>query len=213
MQTNRLRHHTCDWTQNLRALPTTRTRQLAQRSDTVTAKPGRRTTRKTSSTRTTFEGAFMHLASCKLQQSHHLQHIAFDDQGSWKILKAYDCERSAALLRMATAIACANTRSNSMHLSLDATSPSPRHNAREPLARQVKCGDAQVNHGQLRTWHWTQRLKRLPRTRARKSPHKSLMGTSTEITWDSAPVTERNFKATGGTQIFSLPASIMLQQL
>ena len=81
-----------------------------------------------------------------------------------KNLKAYDCEGTAAFLRMATTIACASTHSNSMHLPLDATSGSLRHNARDPLGSEVNTGDTQVNHGKPRTWHWTQRLEPVPVT-------------------------------------------------
>ena len=49
-----------------------------------------------------------------------------------------------------------------------------------------------MNHLGLRTCDWTQRLKPLPTTRTRQSPHKTDMGMPRCITWDFALVIGRN---------------------
>ena len=51
---------------------------------------------------------------------------------------------------------------------------------------------ARVHHLAHRTCDWTPRLKPLPTTRTRHSPHKTVMGMPRCITWDFALVTGRN---------------------
>ena len=183
VRVNHLGLRTSAWTHRLKPVPTTRRRHAhcwlsatpASTEDNVhesattehgpnlcAARPTKHRLRRQHSRA---HSCTWHHASCSSRITYcTLNSIIKGHRFKIKILKAYDCERSAAFLRMATAIACANTHSNSMHLSLDATSPRPRHNAREPLGSEVKSGDTQVNHGKPRTWHWTQRLEPLPDT-------------------------------------------------
>ena len=72
-------------------LPTTRTRQSAQRATHSRPKPDRCPTRKTSSAAQTFHNAFMHLQSYRLQQTQHLQHCVAHSM--------YTCNASRAITR------------------------------------------------------------------------------------------------------------------
>ena len=79
-------------TQNLKPLPTTRPRQRAQRVRQTQPRPGPRTRRKTWSASATADGAFMHLASCNLQQTLHSLHIEFGDEGCASTICLSDAE-------------------------------------------------------------------------------------------------------------------------
>ena len=75
MQMNRPSLRTCDWTQNLKPLPTTPARHLGQRLTQSRLQSSAPQNPKNIACDADLRDANVHLASLKLQQSHHLLHM------------------------------------------------------------------------------------------------------------------------------------------
>ena len=124
--------------------------------------------------------AIVQLSSCAVLHSYHLTLIC----------RLLFVRFGTGLTRQVTNVVCARDAAKSgslksphspgeslrtSHLSLDNTSQATAENAHEAVPTENRCDRIQGNHLGHRTCDLTQRVKGLPTTRTRQTPHHSVM--------------------------------------